>query len=179
MEKALIFTQVAESKMYGYGVYLEIFFIAAELLDCMNECLNVDTGNCQLFAFQNGNCYLGRADVTNGAIAERLANVIVYSVTCKFQQQGLTMLWKCVYCNRSMINLRFFILSALLAYKNKSYLYNFGEVNRGPKEIYLKTNCQIFTSWQKCLFFLSSVEFRIWLVCPYTISLDILKVNFG
>ena len=113
--------------MYGYGVYLEIFFIAAELLDCMNECLNVDTGNCQLFAFQNGNCYLGRADVTNGAIAERLANVIVYSVTCKFQQQGLTMLWKCVYCNRSMINLRFFILSALLAYKNKSYLYNFGE----------------------------------------------------
>ena len=53
-------------------------------LDCLNECLNVQVGICQMFAFQNGICYLGRADKTDGTVAEQLTNVIVYSVSSKF-----------------------------------------------------------------------------------------------
>ena len=55
----------------------------SEALDCMNECVNVQTGVCQLFVFQKGICYLGRADVTNGSVAAILSNVTVYSVTSK------------------------------------------------------------------------------------------------
>jgi hypothetical protein len=56
----------------------------AQVIDCMNECLNVQPGVCQMFSFVNGICYLGRSDVTNGTMANILSNAIVYSVTCEY-----------------------------------------------------------------------------------------------
>jgi hypothetical protein len=55
----------------------------SEPLDCMNECINIQTGVCQLFVFDKGICYLGRADVTNGSVTNIVSNVPVYSVTSK------------------------------------------------------------------------------------------------
>ena len=53
----------------------------AQPLDCMNECINVQAGVCQLFAFENGICYLGREDITNGTVAVNLPHVTVYALT--------------------------------------------------------------------------------------------------
>ena len=82
-------TQVSAVKTFA-GVFWEknIYFSRsisgpADTLDCLNECINVQVGVCQMFVFQNGICYLGRADKADGAVAEQLTNVTVYSVSSK------------------------------------------------------------------------------------------------
>ena len=52
--------------------------LSADPLDCMNECLNIQTGSCQLFVFQTGICYLGHTNVTNGTVPGKLPNATVY-----------------------------------------------------------------------------------------------------
>ena len=68
-------------------------------MDCLNECLNVQVGICQMFAFQNGICYLGRADKTDGTVAEKFTNVIVYSVSSKFKFHGKIAIFDYSYLN--------------------------------------------------------------------------------
>ena len=53
----------------------------AQPLDCMNECVNVQSGVCHLFVFENRICYLGREDITNGTVAVNLPHVTVYALT--------------------------------------------------------------------------------------------------
>ena len=83
-------TQISSVKTFA-GVFWEknIYFSRnitgpSNSLDCLNECINVQVGVCQLFAFENGICYLGRADKTDGTVAEQLTNVIVFSVSSKY-----------------------------------------------------------------------------------------------
>ena len=58
-------------------------YVAADPLDCMHECISLQTGSCQLFVFQTGSCYLGNANVTNGAVPEKLPNAVVYFLKSK------------------------------------------------------------------------------------------------
>ncbi len=53
-------------------------------LDCMNECVNVQRGVCQMFVFENGICYLARSDITNGTVSNKPSNATVYSVTSMY-----------------------------------------------------------------------------------------------
>ena len=55
----------------------------AQVLDCMNECVNVQRGVCQMFVFENGICYLGRKDFSNGTVAEIYPSVTVNTVISK------------------------------------------------------------------------------------------------
>ena len=82
-------TQVSSVKTFP-GVFWEknIYFSRnitgpSDPLDCLNECINIQVGVCQVFAFENGICYLGRADITNGTVAEQLTDVTVYSLSSK------------------------------------------------------------------------------------------------
>ncbi len=36
------------------------------IYDCLNYCLNIETGYCHLFTSHYGSCYLGNFGVTNG-----------------------------------------------------------------------------------------------------------------
>jgi hypothetical protein len=55
----------------------------ADLMDCMNECLNIDSNFCYIFVFENGICYLGRKDFSNGTVAEIYPSVTVNTVISK------------------------------------------------------------------------------------------------
>ncbi len=52
----------------------------ANLLDCMNECAYVQIGICQFFVYDNGVCYLGRGDITNGSVAQYNSQANVYTL---------------------------------------------------------------------------------------------------
>ena len=52
-------------------------------LDCMNQCLNVQSTICQFFILQNNNCYMGRTDITNGTMAQTNTTVTVYTLISK------------------------------------------------------------------------------------------------
>jgi hypothetical protein len=54
------------------------------VFDCMNECVNIQPGVCHFFAFENGICYLGRFDITNGTVANKPSNTTLYSVSSKY-----------------------------------------------------------------------------------------------
>lgn len=60
---------ISISPVYGLQ-WQEIIFKTINgldnIYDCLNYCLNIETGNCQLFTSQYGNCYLGNFGVTNG-----------------------------------------------------------------------------------------------------------------
>ncbi len=56
-------------------------------LDCMNQCLNVQSSFCQFFILQDNNCYFGRTDITNGTMALTNSTVTVYTlISKKFRQ---------------------------------------------------------------------------------------------
>ena len=53
-------------------------------IDCMNQCLNVDFGNCFRFVYESGTCYLGRPDLTTGSVAASFNSVTLYNVISNF-----------------------------------------------------------------------------------------------
>ncbi len=55
----------------------------ANLLDCLNECAFVQIGICQFFVFENGTCFLGRGDITNGTVAQSDSKVTIYVIKGK------------------------------------------------------------------------------------------------
>ncbi len=52
----------------------------------MNECLNIDSNFCYIFVFENGICYLGRKDFSNGTVAEIYPSVTVNTVISKWYE---------------------------------------------------------------------------------------------
>ncbi len=60
-----------EKSNYPYGLQwqdtiFKTIYGLDNIYDCLNYCLNIETGYCHLFTSQYGNCYLGNFDVTNG-----------------------------------------------------------------------------------------------------------------
>ena len=53
------------------------------VLDCLNECAFVQIGVCQFFVYDNGTCYLGRRDITNGTVVHSDSNVTLYTIKGK------------------------------------------------------------------------------------------------
>jgi hypothetical protein len=84
-------TQVSSVKTFAGILWQNNIYFSRKIagpaspLDCLNECINVQVGFCHIFAFENGICYLGRADITNGTVAEQLTDVTVYSISSKFK----------------------------------------------------------------------------------------------
>ena len=76
-------------------------------LDCMNQCLNVQSTVCQFFILQNNNCYMGRTDVTNGTISPTNSTVTVYTLKCKNCQTGKILIQTNSYCFNWSISIIF------------------------------------------------------------------------
>jgi hypothetical protein len=77
--------QTFDGILWDKNIYFSRFILGpAQVLDCMNECVNVQPSVCQMFAFENGICYLGRSDITNGSVVNKPSNATVYSVTSKY-----------------------------------------------------------------------------------------------
>ncbi len=74
--------QTFDEILWNKNIYYSFYIVGrAQLLDCMNECVNIQSGICQMFAFENGICYLGDSHITNGTVANKPSNATVYSVT--------------------------------------------------------------------------------------------------
>ena len=60
-------------------------------LDCSFICKNVEKNNaCDLFAFEDHNCYFGKSGHTTGEVSEDLVDATIYITNCKF----LSCLWQ-------------------------------------------------------------------------------------
>ena len=87
MENLITSIQTFDGILWDKNIYFSRFLDGtAQVLDCMNECVYVQPGVCQMFAFENGICYLGRSDVTNGTVGNKPSNATVYSVTSIMSQ---------------------------------------------------------------------------------------------
>ena len=54
-------------------------------LDCSFICKNVEKNNaCDLFAFEDHNCYFGKSGHTTGEVSEDLVDATIYITNCKF-----------------------------------------------------------------------------------------------
>ena len=61
------------------------------VLDCSFLCKNVEKINaCDLFAFEDQNCYFGKSGHTTGEVSEDLVDATIYITNCKF----LLCLWQ-------------------------------------------------------------------------------------
>ena len=77
------------------------------VLDCSFLCKNVEKVNaCDLFAFEDQNCYFGKSGHTGGEISEDLVDATIYITNCKF----LFCLWQNLTYSRTF-SLVFFPIS--------------------------------------------------------------------
>ena len=63
----------------------------ATILDCLNQCRNVQSAACQFFVYLNGTCFLGRSSISNGTVSGVPANTIV---TIYFLSSMFTNIWR-------------------------------------------------------------------------------------
>ena len=61
----------------------------ADSIDCMNQCLNIDSNFCYVFVFEKGICYLGRKDFSNGTVAANYSSITMNIVISKYKQSQL------------------------------------------------------------------------------------------
>ncbi len=65
--------------------YSESIADPAKPIDCLNTCLNMQSRVCQFFVLNNGICFLGRYDVTIGAVApQTISPVKLYTMNGSF-----------------------------------------------------------------------------------------------
>jgi hypothetical protein len=84
METLITIIQTSGKILWDKNIYFSRYIDGpAQALDCMNDCINVQPGVCQMFAFENGICYLGHSNITNGTNANILLNATIYSAISK------------------------------------------------------------------------------------------------
>ena len=87
MQMSTFFTELMSYN--GMLLHTNIYMTAdlpepVTILDCVNECFNVQSLNCELFVFQNDTCYLGRAGVSNGTSPFSNDSIPIYTKFSKF-----------------------------------------------------------------------------------------------
>ena len=82
MDTIILDIEIPAGFFWEKNIYLtQEMTTPADIKDCLNYCVNIDTENCDFFVFENGFCYMGNSNFTKGTLAAKLTNITVYANT--------------------------------------------------------------------------------------------------